>query len=1095
MSFIGTVKIKQLYLYLIYAGLVTVLTIAGYVLYQARQQSLAKQINSITITDLTAASFQLAVVMESPQEVELRAGVTRNSLNQTVARNTSQEAARIHHFKVERETSSNQQYLQFKSGRQTYAVDFKLPAAKVQVNERLQEPVVLFGATNNEQGQPLTTASLLIVSDSEKPEVMTIIKDKLHVFPYARSTVSDSKGIWSFAYLPPEENATVHLQAITATQASGSLTLGFPLLTETRARAVNSNSYEVLGLRVGRSLTPEAEIYTSPRARELRLPDVEFTSSQSFKAPELPSAPTLTTTGNNLISPQAQLIKSSLAASGSCSSSNLGACKAGDSCSWQGGWEKVCLAPFTNEQGEEIKHEWVVYCGLDGKVEAGKYYSQLNPSCAAASTGQKKNNAILDDLCPGGSGKLKSDPGGCEPAGITAGGNNGGSASQVSVKFKLQTPLVQLNSQTPPQNLEPYLNIGLASGALIDSLANISAKDQAKTITLNAGQRLKLRSFYYPNNLSSNEPVSMTCSTVTITSDSADSVAPNAGEIYGTTAPGWAAVEAANGSTYTINLANCSTTAQNVEIGIPEADLPSGYQDGKFNITSAVINDLNTRFPNAVCPVDTPAHISQSFQGQAYDTSGAPTVTGNSHYWCDVRNQNPTDFKTTSTQPIYSSTNGVVKNIFDPIEAINYLGPDYCDGKRANGQLFYDGGFIVEIADQQGNLWRYSHLENIRIQEGQTISAGTVIGQPFDGEFSSVDTYNGLNLDPYDSQRSCWGSTHLHFSIIEASKVDSRSPHMFSGNTLNSTAFAIAKCNTNTSLILTSDGTCRNWDRSPDRIGTFKGLLQPAAADNDGLGVTLSTDFTPPTPGGYRPSINAKQSSTAEVVIKDKQVTISYFIDANNDGIRQTSESYLPTAETAAFAVEFSKVSELYEYKLQTGWNLIGFPFQISNLTKASQLHQAIAASSLAPRVSSQLIIATQASANNFNIYTVVANQNREITAEALLSVSKDFALTPGQGVFIYVPEALEFQLAGNTFSSIPKRDLWQGWNLLNLYELNQTKASSLLTGEKLEAVNITQVARYENGRFRILLTANGQTFGEDFTLDQTKSYFIFQQK
>lgn len=1087
---------SKLQSYLKYYGLYTVLvmTLALGVAYFYYLQSLRLEpnIEKITIANVTENSYQVLVKLTEPLTLDLEARLNTKNTPHKVERSGDNFASRYHLFTVHKQVNSDsgsaKEFISLQHNKQKYGVVFTVPVAGlVEPTAVLEEPEIIFGYVNNANGEALSPkpGDIAIFLSDGRAEIN--LGGKLKSLPSAQISLTNRKGIWSFARYPASTAKTIYLRAESEVN-TGSIVLSSPLSTDqiNLAKQTN-NSYEVLGLRLDTGRTKEANFLETQKAKDIRLPGIEFYQSSLEADNKLVAGGTDQTTLGQSISKRVQ------ANSAGCSAANLGACKTGDSCTWNGGWEKICLQPFTDENGVEIKHEWVVYCGLDGKVEAGKYYSQLNPVCTAAAIGQKKNNTILNDLCPDGSGRLQSDPGGCGFSGISTGNNTGNAGQTVGVKFSLLTNTVNVtDSAGQVKQAKARLNIALAGNGTTDTLGNTDSNMPYFAVSLNAGQRLKLRTFYLTGNASVSREVFMSCESFTLLSSNPSLPPPASNIIYGETAPGWVVPVEANGVSISVTIDDCYMTGETVDIGVSPGNLPTGYSNASFNLTNEKIDEARQLFVDADCPIQNAVTIYQSYQGQAYSKStGAAMGGGGSHSLCSVRSQNPTDFHLNPGDKIFSPIAGTVERILNPIETLALVGAGYCE-PEAN---YYDGGLIMEIKDSSGKLWRLVHLEEIYVKEGDTVSRGQLLATVFDREFRQDYIFEGVNLANYNAKGGCCcGQIHLHFSIIAPEYSDVRDPYNYWGNPINSTAFALTRCNvTNAAAISrTSSGQCRQGKNGINTIpgnadAGFDLLISKVIADDDV--VPLNPNLIPPTPGGYTATVNGKEASTPEVFVRDNASIVRFFVDTNNDGVKQVTETYVSYNEATALTVKFAKTSEATNYELNRGWNLIGIPFKAATITKASQLFTEITRGSLTPGLASGMIIATQDSATNFKVFSQVRNQNTSLSNDEFLPISKDFDLIPGQGIFIYAPEPTQFSLTGQAYTDNPARNLWQGWNMLNLYEYKDSKASDLFAKE----LNITQVARYENGDFRTLVRDNNQTYGQEFNLSPTRSYFVYQ--
>lgn len=241
------------------------------------------------------------------------------------------------------------------------------------------------------------------------------------------------------------------------------------------------------------------------------------------------------------------------------------------------------------------------------------------------------------------------------------------------------------------------------------------------------------------------------------------------------------------------------------------------------------------------CPIQDPnapgIYIYQNSSGIAYtgNSGGSHSESLQSRY--HQHEQLPTDIGAPNAI-VVAPVNGVVKNVVTPLETLARYGGGICDyirlpnggsddstvnmdivntlslvpctgaglqGKYCTtngrflydpsiddeGDFYYDGGFVVEISDAEGNLWRMVHMKDLQVEEGDSVTRGeTILGRVYDGALSGEwSKYSSRDKDG----SSCMSSTnpHLHFAIISANAVDNE---YFAGNTIDSTPWVKEYC-------------------------------------------------------------------------------------------------------------------------------------------------------------------------------------------------------------------------------------------------------------------------------------------------------------
>jgi hypothetical protein len=714
----------------------------------------------------------------------------------------------------------------------------------------------------------------------------------------------------------------------------------------------------------------------------------------------------------------------------------FGVAPEGCSCNWKD-WQVNCMPPMnigSVENPSYIYHEVAGFCGANGKVE--KFYPELNPRCTAEWTGIHRGNPILENACSGDPTVYPTDENGC---------------GQVSV--------------TDPSSS----NTSSSSGATGDN------PEQTPLVT-------------------------------------------------------------------------------DVEVAVSPSNVPSSAPTPTQATSS---NDYNSGvFTSAICPVDISSitgntYIRQIYNGVGFKNSakvGESVLLGSpgekySHALPSIGPQNATDIGLDNGQIIRSPIDAKVVDIQTPQETLflytkdkvdlsgkpitreqaeaSSFSSDFCDHvKTPAGKEYYDGGFVIILSDPEGKtFWRLVHLEkpadNIKV--GATIKKGDVISTVFDGLFDSGETYTNefgqiVQLQQYSDQSNqkggCRSSIHLHFALMTKDQFlyseDQTLPKP--NETYNSTEYLIAKCKNivpDPKLIKQCFGntSCNPIQAKPESVGFLnpRGLINQVSADDDDsrgdAGKVTGDNILPPLPEGlYAPIVNG-QANTQEVALDGSAIHVHYFVDKNGNGVKDEGELELDDEQTKSFNVSFAKTGEQYAYNLNRGWNLIGMPFK-TDVNSAKKLVEYIEKYNSA--LSGRITVSTYQQANNFLVYSLINSSPafKKQTGESFTTLSNDFALTPGQGIFVYVSDPTELKLYGQNYQENPHYALTSGWNLVNIYDPNwqDKNAYDLLTQKSVSLVDkqIMQVAKLDGTTYVTAIKKDEQDFGWNFPLDKKESYFVY---
>ena len=205
------------------------------------------------------------------------------------------------------------------------------------------------------------------------------------------------------------------------------------------------------------------------------------------------------------------------------------------------------------------------------------------------------------------------------------------------------------------------------------------------------------------------------------------------------------------------------------------------------------------------CPVTNPTRISQDSEG-----CNASGTCGFSHSKSNIYNQYqqlPTDI-TAPGQTVVAPINGTIIEIRDPVETLNAYTPvgSICGFIKLPDQSesYYDGGFVIHLLDDLGRLWRFVHVEQLKVNEGDKVAMGQELATIYDGTLGVEPNYNAntkygnKDWSPWsvrsDNTDGCFNvnNAHLHFAIISSNAI---SADYFEGNEINSTPWVKKFCN------------------------------------------------------------------------------------------------------------------------------------------------------------------------------------------------------------------------------------------------------------------------------------------------------------
>lgn len=1107
------------------ACVVALLLLVAFILAR-RKPDLNSTIAKVEKVNLTSSSFSLAVTSNEPLKLTAYAAtepigniVDPLANSQWTAADEGVEGSKFHFFSFS-DVAAEDVFVKLTSDTGAeYSTQVKLP--KYSADTKLLTPSSLVGSVTDYSGNPVVSGGLVYLKNSSLEAII--------VGPLS------NQGTWSLEYSSIDADSPEDYLVVSTTD-SGDGSVPFNpnrASSNPNVRVVNENLAELVGLVVGNSENPQKRFF---EAKPIRL---STSSHANINTPFVSKLVTPISAQDN---------------EGPCSYANPQNCDEGETCNWANGWGKQCLAPFTAE-GQQIKHEWVAFCeggriskaysqrndnctqeNIGKKLENNYFDDDTCPGdatklitdpCGCGGTAIVDTSGNL--TCGGGptSGGSGSGAGGGTGSGGSGGSGSGGGAETPTDGSGTNNPLklsveVDLGEASGPYLIKPQILLGnnYIEAPLGPLQINLRHSDPEKVNQLLLGNKnkieinikptetLKFLFLYTP--LGSSGPESslrtLKCNVGLFNSR------PGSGytdaqlflsQLTDPLSPDYIIDPGIAGSTITVkSVSDCKEVPPLVDVAIPvDEDKPTAANS---------LTDMLGR-GEVQCPVA--PHVAD-----ALITS--TSMSGNHGGINTIAPQNATDIRVPFSNDLFAPVDGVVAFVNYPEDTVKFWSQQdangdftICDNVKSNGKKYYDGGIIIGIKDKYSNLWRYAHLENVNLKSGQSVQKGvTIIGRVFDGKFENQTYTNAqgqtVALSQFDDQEpnqgGCYrsaGNPHTHFSIVSANAVDAQ---WYTGNTFNSTDFTKAACaGIKLASYLTSSG--QDVNLKGNLIGSIH-ADEIASAPNLKTTVGNGIDVTPPQPGRYNIKINGKTSATAAVDITSSSLRVCYFVDSNNNGSRDNSELCVDNKSAESFQVEYEKIAEPFTYKLDKGWNLIGLPFLLNKASKtgelkdkvgtsASDLYKQIERGNLQKYQGNQinLTLATLEGSESYSVYTRVNTQNKKISpTESSVMLGKDFSLIPGRAIFVYTNQPLDLKLFGNEYTSVPMYNLGKGWNLLNLYDKHNLRASEIIK-QGMNSREVLQMSIYSGG-FQTLKREEGSTeqYGNDFPLLKDRGYFVF---
>lgn len=232
-------------------------------------------------------------------------------------------------------------------------------------------------------------------------------------------------------------------------------------------------------------------------------------------------------------------------------------------------------------------------------------------------------------------------------------------------------------------------------------------------------------------------------------------------------------------------------------------------------------------------------------------------------------------------------------------------------------------------------------------------------------------------------------------------------------------------------------------------------------------------------------SYEVKSSSTSITTsfVKTDDNTIVFFEDANDNGKLDNDETLLSPYETQVeYQVSYEMVADSFKLVLQEGYNLVSFPilFKDENekeIKKVSELIEYL------NKQGTEITTITAYRGGKFLPYVIRDG----------VGFGDDFNILPGEGYFVLTHSSGEFIFTGTKVKDGLEVQLYQGWNLVNIYnsEVESYSGFDILKKMREQSVGADILSKWEDGMYTNIVSEESGEYGTDFNVYQSRGYFV----
>jgi hypothetical protein len=224
-------------------------------------------------------------------------------------------------------------------------------------------------------------------------------------------------------------------------------------------------------------------------------------------------------------------------------------------------------------------------------------------------------------------------------------------------------------------------------------------------------------------------------------------------------------------------------------------------------------------------------------------------------------------------------------------------------------------------------------------------------------------------------------------------------------------------------------------------------------------------------------SVNIEVGELSEIV---------FFFDENGNGIKDPEENYLPSDIGESLNLKIQKVSDLLNYPLNVGWNLVSIPMLMkgedtSNISKASELLDYLnEKGSLVTHISAYR-------AGSFLTYS------KRSEGEVEIAYSSDFNILPGEAYFIKNYRNSNISLTGQYIDGSLEVRVNPGWNLIGIYNSQKESLGGFEVLEDFNSQGIggEVISSWNQGIYENIIIKDGAKYGKDIMIFPTRGYWV----
>jgi hypothetical protein len=225
---------------------------------------------------------------------------------------------------------------------------------------------------------------------------------------------------------------------------------------------------------------------------------------------------------------------------------------------------------------------------------------------------------------------------------------------------------------------------------------------------------------------------------------------------------------------------------------------------------------------------------------------------------------------------------------------------------------------------------------------------------------------------------------------------------------------------------------------------------------------------------------------TTDIARVDQDSKVVYFNDENQNGIFDLGETALSENEAdELIEIQFEKHSEVLNYELTEGWNLVSIPQNIyfDSTEPISKSHDLL-----------EFLNSRNENITHLASYidgSTKITTSRKDTSHETVIYGDNFDVNPGKGYMLKSNRNFTLSIGGKLPKNSLPIELYKGWNLVGVFSEQDYTSYTILNALDNSNIPADIISRRESGIYLNTAYEDDKFYGKDFEMDRLSGYWI----